>query len=356
MKNHILFASLITVSFLQFGCSASSDENQQSSENKLANVVSYSDITELIDESAVSSQKIQTMQDSDDPNLDIEDQVEVMSKRDKILIVGDSWATFSCVYNALGRALSEVKASISEDNRCLRTSKLGIEAREWIGSKQDKRVIKYLQKTPRLKYLYLSLGGNDMMATWHKDFTLEQEDQMMQKTFADVRKIANRYLAVRPDIKIILSGYDFPHFTPDHVIPLYKEIYERMGKPDHVRLNTALTKFSQDMVSLADGKNIFYIHHLGLSQYYDGVPENNFPAGLTLPPEQISTWHDPAKVGGDVHYQTSEKSMINWMYLARDAFHLGSRMYKNVMLHTYHNLLVHVIESDDQPLSQNYRN
>lgn len=344
MKNQILFASLVIVSFLQFGCSAQSDENHQTSENKLANVVTYSDITGLIDESLVSSRKIQTMQDSDDPSLDIEDHVEVMSRRDKILIVGDSWATFSCVYNALGRALGEVSANISEDNRCLRTSKLGSEAREWIGSKQDERVIKYLQNTPRLKYLYLSLGGNDMMATWHKDFTLQQEDQMMQKTFADIQKIMNRYLAVRPDIKIILSGYDFPHFTPDHIIPLYKEIYERMGKPDHLRLNTALTKFSKDMVSLADGKNIFYIHHLGLSQYYDGVPESNFPSGRTLPPEQISTWQDPGQVGGDVHYQSSEKSMINWMFVARDAFHLSSRMYKNIMLHTYYNVLVNVIE------------
>lgn len=340
MQNHIVRIALLLLVLVQFGCSAESGTQK---EQKLNAVESFSDLSLLEDENSIMMDKIRQIEDSEDPKLDQEDKVEIMSAKDKILIVGDSWATFPCLYNSMGKMIRDVDAKITEDNRCLRTTKLGVEAAEWIGSKQDLRIIKFLKNTPRIKYIYMSLGGNDLMGHWNKDFTPEQELKLFKEASATVQKIMNNYLKVRPDIKIVLSGYDFPHFKANHPIGLYKKIYERMGSPTNLRINRALVGFTQYMVPLANQKNIFYVHHLGLAQYYDGVPEDNYPARRTLTPDQISPWKDPSIVGGDINFPSSESSMINWLYLAHDAFHLGSRMYRNVMHHTYDNVLVRII-------------
>ena len=341
MKTYLVRIALLAF-FVPFNVLATENFNQDT----------Y-DFSELVDENYISTEHIEQVQDSDDASYDIEDHTELFSKKDKILIVGDSWASFPCVYNSMGKMIRDVDADFKEDNRCLRTTKLGITAADWIGSKWDLKTLKFLKETPRLKYLYFSLGGNDLMAVWHKDFTAQQEAAAYEKTLQTVKKVINRYLAVRPDLKIIVSGYDYPHFTPNHKIGLYKKIFERMGSPPPERINPTLAGLCKHMSRLANGKNVFYVQHMGLSQYYDGVPERGLEAGKTLSPDKISPWHNPSIVGGDMRYPSSSKSMINWLFIIRDAFHLNTRMYRKVLHHTYFNVLRHVVKQDhDYMLSQ----
>lgn len=340
MQIQIVRVVLILFLFLQVGCSVESDQQKV---KKLNSVETFSDLSDLEDEDSVVMSKIREIEESNDLKLDQEDKVEIMSAKDKILIVGDSWGSFPCLYNSIGKMIRDVDAKITEDNRCLRTTKLGVEAREWIGSKQDQRVIKFLKNTPRIKYMYLSLGGNDLMGHWNKKFTPEQELKLFTDIFKTVQTIMNNYQKVRPDLKIILSGYDFPHFKPNHKIGLYKTIYERMGSPSDAIINRALVGFTHFMVPIANQKNIFFVHHLGLAQYYDGIEEQNYPARQTTAPNQISPWNDPSLIGGDVNFASSQSSMINWLYLVHDAFHLNTRMYRNVMHHTYDNVLSRII-------------
>ncbi len=340
MKSHIVIAALLISAVFQMGCSKDSDEKKSNE------IHSYTDLTDLVDENYIAMDQIEKAQNSDDPSMDIEDHVEIMSKKDKILIVGDSWASFPCVYNSMGKMIRDVDADIIEDNRCLRTTKLGVAGFEWIGSKQDLKVIEFLKTTPRLKYLYLSMGGNDLMAVWNKDFTTEQETAVYQEINITVQKIMDRYLTVRPDLKIILTGYDYPNFKPNHKFPLYRKIFERMRSPTPARLNPVLAGLARSMMKLADGRNIFYIQHMGVAQYYDGVKEHGLDEETTLSPNQISTWQNPGAMGGNINLPSSNKSMINWLFLVRDAFHLNTRMYRKVMRHTYDNLLSHVLEQD----------
>lgn len=346
MKHCIARIAILAFVVLHFGC-ADHSNNQTATD-----LSEYNDISELVDENYISVEQIEQMQESDDATMDIEDHFELMSKKDKILIVGDSWASFPCVYNSMGKMIRDVDADIIEDNRCLRTTKLGVAGFEWIGSKQDLRVVKFLKETPHLKYLYLSMGGNDMMAVWNKDFTPEQELEIYKSTAVTVKKIMDRYLAIRPDLKIILSGYDYPNFTPNHKIGLYRKIFKRMREPTPERLNPALAGLCQYLARLADGKNIFYIQHLGISQYYDGNPEKGLGPFKTLPPDQISPMHDPTILGGNIRLPSSKQSMINWLFVIRDAFHLNTRLYRKVMHHTYGNVLSHVIQQKDHSSSK----
>lgn len=300
--------------------------------------------------------RLEELQESDDPTLDVEQQSEssseVATQKSKILIAGDSWAFFTCIYNSMGKMIRDKKAHLSEDNRCWRTSKVGLTAEEWLTTRSHKRTLKFIQKSPRIKYLYLSLGGNDLMRHWNKDFTHEQELELYEKTSQTLQKIMNTYLAVRPDIKIILAGYDYPNFTFKFTLPLYRTIHKRMHHPDPERLNNALVEFTKYVARLNNGNNIFYIHSMGLAQYYYGVPEKGLAPQQTECPEQISTMNDPGAVGGITAFQNSKKCMINWLFIVRDSFHMNTRMYRKVMHHVYDNLLVHLLEREQQEQSQ----
>lgn len=282
-------------------------------------------------------------QASDNPSLDMESLREIKMKKSKILIAGDSWAFFLCIYNSMGKMIRDKQVSLIQDNRCWRTSKVGLTAAEWMSSRSHKRTLKFLKNTPRIKYLYLSLGGNDMLRNWNKDFTPEQEVQLFEQTTQTLQKIMDSYLEIRPGLKIILAGYDYPNFTFRFTLPLYNTIYDRMHRPDPEYLNKTLVRFTQYVSRLSNGKNIFFIHSLGLAQYYDGVLEEGLAARQTTPPDQISPMNNPSAIGGTTAFQTSRKSMIHWLFVVRDAFHLNTRMYRKVLHHAYDNLLVHLL-------------
>lgn len=294
-------------------------------------------------------EQIDKIHESENPILDFEDRgtkQEVKAPLPKILIAGDSWAFFTCILNSMGNMIKEKQAPLVEDNRCLRTSKIGITAAEWLESKAHQRVIKYLKSSPNIKYLYLSLGGNDMLREWTQEFTPQEELELFERTSQNLQQTMDSYLTVRPDIKIILAGYDFPNFTFKFTLPLYRKIYKRMLSPSPEVLNSALIRYTQYFSRLNNGKNIFFIHSMGLAQYYYGVPEKGLKPGETTPPEQISTMENPGAVGGVINLQTSRKSMFDWLYILRDAFHLNCNMYKKVMHHAYDNLIVHLLKQD----------
>lgn len=296
---------------------------------------------------ATAFEQIDQLHNSDDSALDVESQSEIDSQKSKILIAGDSWAFFTCIYNSMGKMIRDKKAPLIEDNRCWRTSKTGLTAAEWSASRSHKRTLRYLQNTPRIKYLYLSLGGNDLMRNWNQDFTPEQEVQLFETTIQTLKNIMNSYLAVRPDLTIILAGYDYPNFTIKFTLPLYRKIHKRMLEPTPERMNNVLVNFTEYSAKLGNGKNIFFIHSLGLAQYYYGVPEKGLAAKQTASPAEISPMNDPSCFGGNLCLQTSKKSMVNWLFILRDAFHLNTRMYRKVMHHAYDNLIVHLLRREE---------
>lgn len=270
-------------------------------------------------------------------------------KKAKIIIAGDSWAMFPCLFGSMRKMLREENFPIVSDKRCFLTSQMGIQADEWLGSDFDRRLTRYLTNDSRIKYVYLSLGGNDLMGYWNTELSAEEELKVYQKTYDTIEKIVKKYTKLRPDVKIILSGYDYGRLTDHNLLSLYTTIYNRMKKPTPAQVNAQLIKFSQFMNPLADRKNIYFIHHLGLSHYYDGVKGENLACETTMNPNEISSWENPLSVGGRQDLPACTSSMINWLNLSEDAIHLSSKNYYWVMKHTYNNLLKHII---NQPIEQ----
>ena len=255
-----------------------------------------------------------------------------------VVVAGDSWASFVCLYKSLDTALNKVGVLDTATNAtCAATTKIGVHADEWLGTNYHKATLVSL-KDKTVKVLYLSLGGNDILANWNKNMTVTQENDLFDKVTKDIDTVVKVYQAARPDIKIILSGYDFPRFTPDHPIKDYRETYEAMGKPSPFELNTAILRFSDKVSKITDQKTFFYIQHYGLMHYYLGNSEMGLAPMKTLSPDLISAPNAVNQFGGDINLQADPGAMFTIKVanqpLVIDAFHLNRYGFDRLADHT----------------------
>ncbi|MBC7372212.1 MAG: hypothetical protein H7326_11635 [Bdellovibrionaceae bacterium] len=195
-----------------------------------------------------------------------------------IVVAGDSWAMFVCSYKSLDNALTKANVSGQSTNaNCLSTTRASMRA----------------------------------------------EEQVLFETIQhQIGDATSAYLTARPDLKILISGYDYPRFSDDNKIDAYCEAYADMGCPTPAELNQFLNRFAESMTKFVDHKNTFYIQHHGLMQHYLGNEDANLKAFVMLAPEQISSADQPARFGGDDRLQTEEKGMLRIGPLT-DAFHLS---------------------------------
>jgi lysophospholipase L1-like esterase len=254
-----------------------------------------------------------------------------------VVVVGDSWASYICYYKSLDKALNKVGITDAATNStCAATTLPGVRAAEWLGNSFHKATLVALQDKS-VKVLYLSLGGNDILNLWHKDMTVTQENEVFATVSKNIENVIKVYQQARPDIKIILSGYDYPRFTADHPIKSYREAYEDMGKPSPFELNSGIVRFSEYVSKLADQKSVFYIHHYGLMHYYLGNAEKGLAPMKTLSPDQISAPNAVNQLGGDLNLQTDPSGMFSVKVgnlSAADAFHLNHFGYDMLAEHT----------------------
>ena len=153
----------------------------------------------------------------------------------RVLIVGDSWAQFMWDDGVHDAALdrfglgdvSSLSLSLGSDPGPGYTGPevaiSGSEARQWADTASYPWIantVALLQANPSIDHVVLSIGGNDVLAGrsgngWYKDMDLDVPgseqaffDQLEQDTFAVIDAI----LAVRPDVRVVLSSYDYPNF------------------------------------------------------------------------------------------------------------------------------------------------
>ncbi len=153
--------------------------------------------------------------------------------------------------------------------------------------------------------------------------TPTQEQDMITAIKTRMTAIIATYQQARPDIKILISGYDFPRFTADNQIQAYREAYLNMGSPTPLELNSALIRYSQAMAGLADQKSVFYIQHLGLMHYFYGNTADGLAPLTTAAPDLISPINNPTQTGGSPSHLTDPTAMLNAGGQV-DAFHLSS--------------------------------
>jgi hypothetical protein len=254
--------------------------------------------------------------------------------RPAIIVAGDSWAMFPCLFKSFQRVFADEGLNVKVVN-CFDTAAVNIQASNWLEKKPHQKLLEKLHKYSNVKAVYLSLGGNDLLNHWHKDMTAVEEEQMMRQVLNDIKKVIDAIHEVRPDVKILLSGYDYGRFTSENSkIHVYEKLYNHLGRPTPEELHIAVLRFLPFATSLVNNSDVFYIHHHGLMQYHFGNKDVGLAAHETAPPESISPAENPLAWGGIPEYENGHTAMLRIGGI-RDSYHLCPTGFYHVAKHAF---------------------
>lgn len=210
----------------------------------------------------------------------------------------------------------------------------GSQARHWVDTANYPwlaNLVTALQENPSIDLVVLSIGGNDVMAGkdndgWYKDMDLDvpgSEQAFFDRLTLDTATIIQAALDVRPEIRVMISAYDYPNFNVGFwcfvsACPLRRNMSR---DPDNdlitdAEINDILVTIESMRVGWANANpRILYDHSLGLMHYYygDGVvgpgvlphpgqtpPDYApFPGGNPLLPSLRSVFRLPGGIDAD---------------------------------------------------------
>lgn len=199
---------------------------------------------------------------------------------DDVLLVGDSWAALT----GLTGLWNEIFAINGHPEITVYTSAFhGGLARDY--ADEPNIVPDLLAVNPDYKWVMISLGGNDMMTDWTNGEEAGWEDRLARA----FRKVINPIIDERPDIPILLTGYDLPNFAmeppvcPALALLTFPPLY---GIP--ALINTEFLKISMVQGQMAEEfSNVKYVALWGTLQEAGGVPDP--PNIFEWTPEQFMT-------------------------------------------------------------------
>lgn len=269
------------------------------------------------------------------------------SQTREIQIAGDSWAYFLCIDKGYTNAIGKIEdPTLVQARNCADTSKLGIQASEWLASDAHRKLISALKQNSKIEFVHLSLGGNDLLQFWKTNLSVTDEANVFFQVYSNISQIIDA-VRVFPNVNIILSGYDYPRFIADHPIKQYRDIFDRLGRPEPYQINSALIRFNEYLhlkfSERSDYKSkLFLISHLGLSHFYTGIPSAGVPEGATLSPDEISTIENPITFGGDFRYLAENNLLRNYFPGVYDSFHLSRAGNTLLAEHTLRNVVLRI--------------
>lgn len=263
----------------------------------------------------------------------------------KVLLVGDSWAFFMGVDGTINNVFERWGHSNYTFITNTVVAENGAETDDFLKPDKQAEIQKLLDENPSIEVVHLSIGGNDVLGDWNKNFTPQQTDSLKLSVESRLLQVINFIKSAKPGIKIFWSGYVYPNFNEvietsalQNNHPFYGT-WEGMEFPSFLELNTLLNDFSGLIEDYADiDPQIEFVNCTGLMQYTFG---QNTPLGVapggTYAPGTVSL---PA---GDPNYPSPANSMRDY-FLTKDCFHLSARGYEDFIgYHTqkfYHKFLM----------------
>jgi hypothetical protein len=154
----------------------------------------------------------------------------------RVLVIGDSWAQYMWDDGSHNDLLDRFgfadhlaySRSLGSDPGAGYTGPevavSGSEVRQWVDTANFPWIantVDLLQANPSIDRVLFSIGGNDVLAGrsdggWYKDMDLDSpgsEAALFTTIEANTQTIIDAILAVRPQIRVILSSYDYPNFN-----------------------------------------------------------------------------------------------------------------------------------------------
>lgn len=225
----------------------------------------------------------------------------------RILLVGDSWTGFMLAFRSFKQVLPEyagLERWVEVGNR---TAVMGSRAFEWHDPMYLDTLTDELTRYPNIDVVVMTLGGNDFMrglpnvlpwnpgrtVSWYHwwrentDGNLSNDwdvNLLFNRLKSDIAFVVDYILAIRPDIRIVIVGYDYGARPP------------KPGDTYSIEdQHLALLEMDLRKREIAEERNrVEYVLNFGMMQYSYGIPEAVPPiAPGTVPyPGEAPTW-DP---------------------------------------------------------------
>lgn len=254
----------------------------------------------------------------------------------KVLLVGDSWAFFMGVDQTFNTVFKNWGFPEYKFYTNLTLAENGAKTNDFLKASKQAEMESRLNNNPSIKFVHLSIGGNDMLGDWKSQtFTQFQTDSLMQSVADSLYAVVDFIKEIRPDIKVIWGGYTYPNF--DEVIngfyipslhPFYSN-WEKMQFPTNSEINVQLNIF-EDMVGahFANDPQVEFVKATGITQYTYGqdsplgvAPFGTYPQFSVPLPE------------GNPDYPSPKGSMRDYA-LTKDCFHLSGKGYRDLIGYT----------------------
>lgn len=271
----------------------------------------------------------------------------------KILLVGDSWAVFMNADGTLTNALRRWGHSDKRYYTNLTISENGSETDDFLQPVKQDEIEAQLLANPSIEVVHLSIGGNDVLGDWNVTFTEEQTDSLEAAVNVRLTSIIDFIKGVRPDIRVVWSGYVYPNFgevigsmvpesaQPSH--PFY-DTWQGMGFPTFIQLNNILNDFSASVAEVADADpQIDFVNCTGVLQHVFGQS-----TPLAVAPGGTYAQFEAPMPAGYPEYPSPRATMRDYGFF-KDCFHLSAPGY-NAFIDYQIQKFYHKFFMDDQYL------
>lgn len=236
----------------------------------------------------------------------------------KMLLLGDSWVqamyqmkSFQQVFEQHGYPDFKIKGD--------KTAIGGTTAAFWAKPEKLDIISTELKDNPSIKYVQIFLGGNDILSGklrkgWHTKLSEQDAVLLYDKIAANMAKIVNCCLNNRPDVKVVISGYDYLNFEYANSIDPNGPsclLWQNLGCPHPAEINKVFYSLEQKIIALSEeNPRLIYVSNFGLMQYnFEGI--NKDSNDVYSPPGDINLPCPPTLLNGN----------------GRDSIHLNPKGY-----------------------------
>lgn len=238
---------------------------------------------------------------------------------ERILLAGDSFSALTYAYGSLPKAL-ELFGHGAVEVVGAATAIGGSTAATWNSPEFLQLLSAELDAHPTVDVVQLSLGANDLSLAWTTALTAEQSTLLFDTIAADVDAVVGHLLAQRPDLSVVLLGYDYPNFVELAPVGTAPHSYwTAIGSPTPLQLNLAYAELEARKRDLALAHpRVEYQQNLGLMQVVYGYPSLGVPP-LAVPLPGVAPGYGPFP-GGAPAFPSPPESLDDAVHLSATGY------------------------------------
>ncbi len=285
------------------------------------------------------------------------------AKVPRVALIGDSWGMFWWGFRTFKEVLPEYEGLENYIEVGASTVVGGAKAYEFLSESRLQSVTDLLTENATVDVVIISLGGNDFLGgdqgvlaedpgrkvRWRCPCTdgcttevdgmhpAEWNDLLLAKVKDDIGTLVTHILAIRPDIRVLLSGYTF----------VGRVQHDECELESQQRGFVAMELAKQELATAND--RVFFVNNFGLMQwnfgvYYDQDPEDtSFTTPPDIAPQDPSITYPEVALtannpGGFPEYLAPYQSLIdNDIHLTEEGYALVARRLMDVYIEEWLN-------------------